>query len=289
MNRDLMLWSPGNLTEATQLANQVAESAFAPADFKGKPQDCLMAMMYGNEIGLRPMMALQSIAVIKGRPCVWGDAAIALVQQHPDFEDIIEEWDAAKKSATCTIKRKGRTPVVRMFSMDNAKDAKLDQRETYKQYPARMCQMRARSYAMRDLFPEVFKGMGIREEVEDYPTEPRDVTEPPKDPVREIRDELQTVLDEGVEAGAVKQTDADTVIENSKKYGTVTTLRKFVDKVKESVAKSIAELPAEEPEQHVEDIPSDDLDAVADEVFEAAAEGTEYDPTSENQEEFDIF
>jgi hypothetical protein len=302
MTKDLALWAPKDLDGAMRLADQVANTAFAPKEFRGKPQDCLVAMMYGNEIGLPPMASLQSIAVINGRPSVWGDAALAIVQNHPDFEDIIEEWDEQSKTATCTIKRRGRTPVVRHFSMQNAKDAKLSEKDTYKSYPERMCQMRARSYAMRDMFPEVFKGISVREEVEDYPAEPRDVTpdepEPTVDPAEAMRVELDAALTEGVSAGAITPDEADQVMENSRKYGQVTTLRKFVDKVKASVRESIDAMQPEETEP--EDVTETaDLDAAADQVFDEIPEPAredapedeeqEYDPEAEGQADLDIF
>lgn len=311
MTKDLALWTPANLVEATSLANQIAESAFAPKEFRNKPQDCLMAMMYGNEIGLPPMASLQSIAVINGRPSVWGDAALALVQNHPDFEDNQEVWDDETKTATCTIQRKGRSEVVRRFSMVDAKVAELTGKENYKKYPARMCQMRARSWAMRDLFPEVFKGISIREEVEDYPQEPRDVTgetttETTVDPMDAIRSELIEPLKEGVELGAFPQEHADTVTVRAKGYRSLVTLRKYVDNVKAGVIEEVDRIKAEktepvpEPEQHIEDVPTADIDAAADEVFDGTAPnvvaekpdnepGDETIPETEAPPELDIF
>jgi hypothetical protein len=67
------------------------------------------------------------------------------------------------------IKRRDRSAVVRTFSEADAKKAGLwGKSGPWAQYPARMLQMRARGWALRDAFPDALKGLGIREEVQDY-------------------------------------------------------------------------------------------------------------------------
>src|SRR3954465_11282190 len=53
-----------NWDEGFRIANQLAQSNLAPNIYKNKPQDILVAMQLGAEIGLPPMQSLQSIAVI---------------------------------------------------------------------------------------------------------------------------------------------------------------------------------------------------------------------------------
>lgn len=163
---------PANLAEAMQFAEMLAKSDLVPKDYKGKPGNCMVAMQMGAEIGLAPMQAIQNIAVINGRPAVWGDALLALVQAHPDCEDVIETDDGA--TATCTIKRRGRTPVTRTFSTEDAKAARLAGKEgPWTNYPKRMRQMRARGFACRDAFADVLRGLASAEEAQDIPPEPK--------------------------------------------------------------------------------------------------------------------
>jgi hypothetical protein len=113
------------------------------------------------------MQALQSIAIINAKPCIYGDAALALCTAHPAFLDI--EETAEGNTATCVVKRRDRSAVVRTFSEADAKKAGLwGKSGPWQQYPARMLQMRARSWALRDAFPDALRGLGIREEVSDY-------------------------------------------------------------------------------------------------------------------------
>lgn len=162
--------SPQTFEQALTFSNYLADSDMVPKDFKGKPGNCLVAIQWGMEIGLKPLQAMQNIAVINGRPSLWGDAVIALVRSSPLCESIIEEDDG--RTATCRVKRRGEPEQSRSFSMDDAKAAGLlGKQGPWTQYPKRMRQMRARAFAVRDVFPDVLKGLPVAEEVMDTPSE----------------------------------------------------------------------------------------------------------------------
>ena len=162
--------SPQTFEQALTFSNYLADSDMVPKDFKGKPGNCLVAIQWGMEIGLKPLQAMQNIAVINGRPSLWGDAVIALVRSSPLCEYVIEEDDG--RTATCRVKRRGEPEQSRSFSMDDAKAAGLlGKQGPWTQYPKRMRQMRARAFAVRDVFPDVLKGLPVAEEVMDTPSE----------------------------------------------------------------------------------------------------------------------
>lgn len=164
---------PKTLEEAMKLAEIIAKSDLVPKDFQGKPGNVLIAVQMGKEIGLKPMQALQSIAVINGRPCVWGDGALALVRASGLLEDFREDMDEKALTATCSAKRKGQpTTIVRSFSQAEAKVAGLwDKKPSpWQTYPKRMLQMRARAFVLRDGFADVLKGLAIAEEQGDIET-----------------------------------------------------------------------------------------------------------------------
>ena len=156
-----------SLENAMQYAKLIADSDLAPPSYKNKPGNVLIAIQYGVEIGLLPLQAIQNIAVINGRPTIWGDAMIALVQNHPLCE-YIKEY-IKDNTAYCTVKRRGEDEYTYQFSKEDAKQAGLlSKAGVWQQYTNRMLQMRARSFALRDKFSDVLKGIAMREEVEDY-------------------------------------------------------------------------------------------------------------------------
>ena len=166
--------SPQTFEQALTFSNYLAESDMVPKDFKGKPGNCLVAIQWGMEIGLKPLQAMQNIAVINGRPSLWGDAVIALVRSSPLCEYIIEGDDG--RTATCKVKRRGEPEQYRSFSMDDAEAAGLlGKQGPWTQYPKRMRQMRARAFALRDVFPDVLRGLPVAEEIMDMPAESKPI------------------------------------------------------------------------------------------------------------------
>lgn len=165
--RETFSLAPRDLSEAMEFAQVMAKSDLVPKDYHGNPGNVLVAVQMGAEVGLAPMQAIQNIAVINGRPSMWGDACLALVRASGLLEAIHESSDAEK--ATCIVKRKGEAQYETTFSMEDARRAKLAEKSgPWTQYPKRMLQMRARSFALRDVFPDVLKGIIVREEAEDY-------------------------------------------------------------------------------------------------------------------------
>ena len=162
--------TPQSLTEAMQFADILAKSTIVPKEFLGNPGNILVAIQWGLELGLQPLQAMQNIAVINGRPALWGDAVIALVRGSPLCEYVYESDDGHK--ATCRVKRRGEDEQSRTFDMDDAKTAGLAGKQgPWTQHPKRMRQMRARAFALRDVFPDVLRGMPVAEELMDIPKE----------------------------------------------------------------------------------------------------------------------
>lgn len=176
-------FAPQTMTEAIEFSNMLSRSQMVPKNYQNKPEDVLVAVQWGYEIGLAPLQALQNISVINGKPSVYGDAAMALVQASPVCEDVqetIEGDGTSNPVAICKVKRRGRSEVISKYSVEDAKRAGLwGKQGPWTQYPKRMLQMRARGFALRDAFPDVLKGLITAEEAQDMPVEEKDIT-PPK-------------------------------------------------------------------------------------------------------------
>ena len=168
-------FAPATLTEAITFSEMLSNSNMVPKAYQNKPQDILVCVQWGMEMGLAPMQALQNIAVINGKPSVYGDAMMALVQASAvcdDVEEYFENEGTPNPVAVCVAKRKNRKPVVAKFSVEDAKRAGLwGKQGPWSAYPKRMMQMRARGFALRDAFPDVLKGLISAEEAQDYPDE----------------------------------------------------------------------------------------------------------------------
>ena len=155
------------------LCASLAKSSLIPTQFKDKPADLAIAISMGNEVGLHWTHAIQSMAVINGRPSLWGDGALAVVMAHKDFEWIDENESDDTKGVTI-IKRRGMPPRRYEFTLEMARGAGLLTKDTYKQHQARMLQRRSRARCMADTFPDALKGIGL---ADDYQPQPEKVIE----------------------------------------------------------------------------------------------------------------
>lgn len=169
---------PQSLEEAARLAEILSKSEMTPKSYHGKPNDCLSAILMGGELGVSPIQSIQNIAVINNRPSMWGDLVVGLVRASGLCDYIRQEWDPKTETATSRVKRKGQPERVDTFSMAQARRIKtyeggkmitLAEKNTYRNYPERMCGWRSLTYGLRSEFADILKGLTTREEAEDVP------------------------------------------------------------------------------------------------------------------------
>lgn len=179
---------PHSMDEAYRLAKAVCMAGMAPRGLD-TPEKAMVAIMHGMEIGLTPMTALQRIAVVNGRPTIWGDGAMSLVRGSGACEWIKEtiSGEGDKRTARCEAKRRGDpVPIVRSFSVADARKAGLwGKQGPWQQFPDRMLQMRARAFCLRDGFADVLGGLYLKEELDDVgaaDAAPRAAKTPPAPP-----------------------------------------------------------------------------------------------------------
>lgn len=169
--RGELLPAPKSTAEAMELAKTLASSQLIPKAFQQRPGDVFVAMMWSHSLGIPIVQGLQGIAVINGKPSLYGDALLAVCMGSGQMADIEETvtGSADNLTATCKVTRRGKpTPVVSAFSMADARAAGLlGKPGPWKQYTSRMLKMRARAFALRDAFPDVLSGIASAEEMQD--------------------------------------------------------------------------------------------------------------------------
>lgn len=221
---------PQDFDGAWRIAVAVCKAGMAPRGLE-EPEKAMVAIMHGLEVGLTPMAALQSIAVVNGRPTIWGDGALGLVRGSGKCEFIKEriDGDGDNMVAICEVKRKGEDDTIRArFSVADAKKANLWAKSgPWQQYPKRMLAMRARAFALRDGFADVLRGLGIAEEVQDYqpikdvtphaPPAPPKPPMPPAPPAEVVEDAVVVEHEDNVNPAPTKEeiAAAETVDENT--------------------------------------------------------------------------
>jgi len=138
-----------------------------------EPEKVAIGIMHGMEVGLTPMAALQSIAVINGMPSLYGDGLMGVVRASGLLEDLEEgiqvDKDDRPTIAWCKVKRRGESTwkerELTYVECVRAGWTKKDGPWTYT--PARMMTVRVRGWLLRDMFADVLRGLHSAEEMED--------------------------------------------------------------------------------------------------------------------------
>lgn len=165
---------PQSFEEAWRCAQLLCASGMTPKDINTS-EKVMATIMAGAEIGMPPFQALQSFAIINGRPALWGDGMLGIVRARGVRVSENLSGDADDMVATCTVTRPDTNEeVTRTFSVADAKAAKLwgkrgrDGQDTpWITYPKRMLQMRARAWAIRDCCADILRGIQMAEEAQD--------------------------------------------------------------------------------------------------------------------------
>lgn len=170
MQRGGWLPAPTTFAEALDMATQLGDSDLVPPAYRRKPMAILIVADFAHRVGLPLLTALQGVAVINGKPTIWGDCALAVARSHPDFEGMAEkiEGDGDERRALCQVRRRGQEPTVTSFSVAMARKAGLwGKPGPWQSYPARMLAMRARLWAIRAAFADALQGIGSADELAD--------------------------------------------------------------------------------------------------------------------------
>ena len=179
---------PRDVSEAGRLAVAIIKAGLCPDSYKdsGTPNESkvMIGILKSLEVGLPPITGLSTIAIINGKPSVYGDGLSALLQKSGALvkREIEEVGDKPAEGAQIgdwpdsygvrvRLHRKGQDePYEGEFTVGAAKRAKLwmnVKRDPWIKYPKRMMMWRAFGFAVRDGFSDCLSGLWLAEEVED--------------------------------------------------------------------------------------------------------------------------
>lgn len=165
--RGLQMRSAGDLM---MFIRALRAAGMAP-DNKGE-NDLLIRAHYGMSLGLDPMRAVQSIYVVRNRPCVWGAAIPGLILASGKCK----RWEVTLIGKAGTDSYGVQVVTERhdvagvntfQFTMADARGAGLLGKDTWKSYPADMMRWKAIGRAATSVFGDVLYGLSIVENERD--------------------------------------------------------------------------------------------------------------------------
>ncbi len=180
---------PENMEQAVALSTRIAASGIIPDSLRQKPNDVLVVLLTGRDLGLSVAESMRAIYVVKGRPSLATAFKIARAKQHPDCE-YFRLIESTPERATWETKRKGDPEATRItWTIAQEKLAGLAGKGTGANFPDAMLRWRAGGALVDAVYPDASFGLlPSKEEIEDLPPEsplPRDVT-PPSAPKPEV-------------------------------------------------------------------------------------------------------
>lgn len=164
-----------------RLAKAFSMSGMVPPHFAGKPEACLVAMLYAEQLGEHPMLLFQEMSVINGRPNTSARFAISRANKSGLLQGPISwkskgQGDALEVTASAVLRETGEV-IQTTVTMKEATADGWTRNPKYRSIPEQMLRWRAATRLINLYMPEVLFGMGVREDAEVRPVTVRE--EPP--------------------------------------------------------------------------------------------------------------
>lgn len=172
-----------NFIMAMQMAKALASSTIVPQTFQKNEANCLIAIEQAQRLRVSPMMVMQNLHVIQGRPSWSSKFLIAAINNSGKFDmelqfEETQDKDGKPFSCTAWTTKNGRKVNGMTVDMDMAKEEGWLSKNgsKWKTMPQLMLRYRAASFFSSLNCPELTMGLYTREEMQDddfkeYPIE----------------------------------------------------------------------------------------------------------------------
>ena len=160
---------------AYQMAKGLSESTLVPMQFQKNPANCLIALEQANRLNISPLVCMQNLYVVSGRPSFSSSFIIGLINSSGKYDMELqfdeEEKDGKPYACTCWTELNGRKVSGIRITMDMADKEGWSKQNGSKwlTIPQVMLRYRAASFFARMNCPELSIGLYSKEELDDMP------------------------------------------------------------------------------------------------------------------------
>lgn len=168
------VWQDKEAFEQTaRVAKMLSSSKLVPASYQGNPQDCFIAVEMAARMNVSPIMIMQNLYVVKGKPSWAGQACMAMINACGKFKNVRHVYTGQKGTDNrgCYVVAErvstGETVEGTEVSMAMAKAEGWTTNPKWKNMTEQMLAYRAASFFARVYCPEALMGMQTIEEVQD--------------------------------------------------------------------------------------------------------------------------
>ena len=159
-------------------ADMLSKTSIIPQSYQGKPQDCVVAIEMANRMGVSPMVVMQNMYVVKGKPSWAGQACTMLINSCGKFKDVkhIYTGEKGKPNRGCYVTATRISDGSQVdgveVTMQMAQSEGWTSNSKWRNMPELMLAYRASAFFARVYCPEAMMGVQTAEEVYDADSTP---------------------------------------------------------------------------------------------------------------------
>lgn len=161
--------------QSYKLATILARSSLIPQQYQGKAEDCAIAIDMADRMGVSPLMVMQSLYIVKGKPSWSGQACMSFIKARYKDAYPVYVGEKGTDSRGCFIKaatNEGDTVEGTVVTLKMAKDEGWTSNKKWSTMPEQMLAYRAAAFFARVYCPETLMGIQVQGEVEDSEPQP---------------------------------------------------------------------------------------------------------------------
>ena len=168
------------------MADFLSKSTIIPVAYQNYPENILVALDLASRMGVSPMMVMQNLFIIQGKPSFSGQAIASMIRTNPTLKNVTlnfvgkEGQDTWGAYVSATRVSDGRELKGATVTIGTAKAEGWMQKtgSKWKTLPELMLTYRAYAWFGRAYLPEAFMGLHATDELEDMETKKTDVENP---------------------------------------------------------------------------------------------------------------
>ncbi|HBB71847.1 MAG TPA: hypothetical protein DCZ71_04495 [Ruminococcus sp.] len=164
--------------ESYKLASVFAKSSLVPQQYQGKTEDCAIAVDMAERMGVTPLMVMQNLYVVKGKPSWSGQACMSFIKAKYGDAEPIYTGQRGTDTRGCFVRVtkpdgeviEGAEVTIGMAKAEgwySKKDKYGKETSKWQTMPELMLAYRAAAFFARVYCPEILMGVQVEGEVED--------------------------------------------------------------------------------------------------------------------------
>ena len=157
-------------------ANMLSQTSIIPATYQGKPQDCFVALEMATRMGVSPLVVMQNMYVVKGKPAWAGQACTMFINSCGKFTGVKHVYTGEKgtDSRGCYVTATRISDGVQVNGVEvtiaMAKAEGWTSNTKWRNMPELMLAYRASAFFARVHCPEALMGVQLVDEIYDTET-----------------------------------------------------------------------------------------------------------------------